>query len=193
MVVLERAEPPAPARARWSSPRGGRHLRLGLPLLRRRAVRRRRRFAVPPRPGPRGRGARSSALGPGCREELEVGQRVALWPLHACGALLPVQRRPAEHVRQLRADRDPRRRRAAGAAGGRAGPGVPDRAPRTRRGRAGRAGVDRGPRRATAPRSSPASASSCSAPGRSASACPWSRVSAAPRCWSSTCRSAGWS
>ena len=42
-------------------------------------------------------------------------------------------------------------------------------------------------------RSSAASGSSCSAPGRSASASAWSRASAAPRCWSSTCRRAGWS
>jgi threonine dehydrogenase-like Zn-dependent dehydrogenase len=29
------------------------------------------------------------ALGPGCRGELEVGQRVALWPLTACGRCYP--------------------------------------------------------------------------------------------------------
>ena len=32
---------------------------------------------------------RISALGPGCREGLEVGQLVALWPLHACGHCYP--------------------------------------------------------------------------------------------------------
>ena len=62
--------------------------------------------------------ARSRRSGADCRPELAIGQRVALCPLRACGRLLPVQRRAAEHVRQLRADRDPRRRRAAGAAGG---------------------------------------------------------------------------
>src|SRR5437660_3471284 len=30
-------------------------------------------------------GARIVAVGPGCRSELAVGQRVALWPLEACG------------------------------------------------------------------------------------------------------------
>jgi L-gulonate 5-dehydrogenase len=30
-----------------------------------------------------------TALGPGCRDELEVGQRVAVWPLHACGRCYP--------------------------------------------------------------------------------------------------------
>jgi threonine dehydrogenase-like Zn-dependent dehydrogenase len=34
-------------------------------------------------------GATIAALGPGCRPELAVGQRVALWPLHACGACYP--------------------------------------------------------------------------------------------------------
>lgn len=29
------------------------------------------------------------ALGPGCRAELKVGQRVAVWPLHACGQCYP--------------------------------------------------------------------------------------------------------
>jgi threonine dehydrogenase-like Zn-dependent dehydrogenase len=32
---------------------------------------------------------RISALGAGCRDELEVGQRVALWPLQACGQCYP--------------------------------------------------------------------------------------------------------
>jgi threonine dehydrogenase-like Zn-dependent dehydrogenase len=32
---------------------------------------------------------RIAALGPGCRDQLELGQRVALWPLHACGACYP--------------------------------------------------------------------------------------------------------
>jgi threonine dehydrogenase-like Zn-dependent dehydrogenase len=30
-----------------------------------------------------------TALGPGCRPELGVGQRVAVWPLHACGQCYP--------------------------------------------------------------------------------------------------------
>jgi threonine dehydrogenase-like Zn-dependent dehydrogenase len=30
-----------------------------------------------------------TALGPGCRPELEIGQRVAVWPLHACGECYP--------------------------------------------------------------------------------------------------------
>jgi threonine dehydrogenase-like Zn-dependent dehydrogenase len=30
-----------------------------------------------------------TALGPGCRDELAVGQGVALWPLHACGRCYP--------------------------------------------------------------------------------------------------------
>jgi L-gulonate 5-dehydrogenase len=34
-------------------------------------------------------GATIVALGPGCRPELAVGQRVALWPLHACGRCYP--------------------------------------------------------------------------------------------------------
>ncbi len=34
-------------------------------------------------------GARIAALGPGCREDLAVGQLVALWPLIACGHCYP--------------------------------------------------------------------------------------------------------
>jgi threonine dehydrogenase-like Zn-dependent dehydrogenase len=34
-------------------------------------------------------GARITAVGPGCRPELQVGRRVALWPLHACGRCYP--------------------------------------------------------------------------------------------------------
>jgi threonine dehydrogenase-like Zn-dependent dehydrogenase len=34
-------------------------------------------------------GARVVAIGPGCRSELAVGQRVALWPLQACGECYP--------------------------------------------------------------------------------------------------------
>jgi threonine dehydrogenase-like Zn-dependent dehydrogenase len=34
-------------------------------------------------------GARIAALGPGCREELAVGQLVAVWPLIACGHCYP--------------------------------------------------------------------------------------------------------
>jgi L-gulonate 5-dehydrogenase len=34
-------------------------------------------------------GARIVALGPACRAELSVGQRVALWPLQACGRCYP--------------------------------------------------------------------------------------------------------
>ncbi len=34
-------------------------------------------------------GATITALGPGCRGELAVGQRVALWPLRACGRCYP--------------------------------------------------------------------------------------------------------
>jgi L-gulonate 5-dehydrogenase len=34
-------------------------------------------------------GARVMAVGPGCRRELAVGQRVALWPLQACGECYP--------------------------------------------------------------------------------------------------------
>ena len=34
-------------------------------------------------------GATIAALGAGCRPELAVGQRVALWPLHACGRCYP--------------------------------------------------------------------------------------------------------
>ncbi len=30
-----------------------------------------------------------TALGPGCRPDLEIGQRVAVWPLHACGQCYP--------------------------------------------------------------------------------------------------------
>jgi L-gulonate 5-dehydrogenase len=29
------------------------------------------------------------AMGPGCRDDLRVGQRVAIWPLHACGTCYP--------------------------------------------------------------------------------------------------------
>src|SRR3984885_14239706 len=38
--------------------------------------------------GPEGSGT-VAALGPGCRPELATGQRVALWPLHACGQCYP--------------------------------------------------------------------------------------------------------
>ncbi len=34
-------------------------------------------------------GARIAALGPGCRDELAVGQLVAVWPLIACGSCYP--------------------------------------------------------------------------------------------------------
>ena len=34
-------------------------------------------------------GARIVAVGPGCRAELAVGQRVALWPLRTCGRCYP--------------------------------------------------------------------------------------------------------
>src|SRR5690348_3028973 len=34
-------------------------------------------------------GARVVALGPGCRSELAVGRRVAVWPLQACGECYP--------------------------------------------------------------------------------------------------------
>ncbi len=34
-------------------------------------------------------GAMIEAVGQGCRDELRVGQRVALWPLHACGRCYP--------------------------------------------------------------------------------------------------------
>jgi threonine dehydrogenase-like Zn-dependent dehydrogenase len=34
-------------------------------------------------------GATIDALGPGCRSDLAVGHRVALWPLHACGECYP--------------------------------------------------------------------------------------------------------
>ena len=34
-------------------------------------------------------GATIAAVGPGCAEELVVGQRVAVWPLRACGACYP--------------------------------------------------------------------------------------------------------
>jgi threonine dehydrogenase-like Zn-dependent dehydrogenase len=30
-----------------------------------------------------------TALGPGCRDELRIGQRVAVWPLHPCGQCYP--------------------------------------------------------------------------------------------------------
>jgi L-gulonate 5-dehydrogenase len=32
-----------------------------------------------------------TALGPGCRPELAIGQRVAVWPLHPCGACYPCE------------------------------------------------------------------------------------------------------
>jgi threonine dehydrogenase-like Zn-dependent dehydrogenase len=32
---------------------------------------------------------RIAALGPGCRDQLELGQRIALWPLRACGECYP--------------------------------------------------------------------------------------------------------
>src|SRR5690242_12447721 len=34
-------------------------------------------------------GARIVAIGPGCRDELMVGERVALWPLRSCGRCYP--------------------------------------------------------------------------------------------------------
>lgn len=45
-----------------------------------------------------------TALGPGCRPELHTGQRVALWPLRACGACYPCRvGRPntCEHFRLI--------------------------------------------------------------------------------------------
>jgi L-gulonate 5-dehydrogenase len=33
--------------------------------------------------------ARITAVGPSCRDELTVGRRIAVWPLHACGACYP--------------------------------------------------------------------------------------------------------
>ena len=68
---------------------GRRHLRLRLPLPARRAVRR-RRAARSSRACTGTRSARAiAALGPGCRDELAVGQLVALWPLLACGHCYP--------------------------------------------------------------------------------------------------------
>ena len=117
MAVLDRPEPPDPGPGEVViQPRGDRDLRLGLPLLRRRAVRGGRRLAVPARARTRGRRRRSPPSGPDCRERADgrpAGRAVAAAGLRP---LLPVQRRPREHLRQLPADRDPRRRRHAGAA-----------------------------------------------------------------------------
>ena len=89
-------------------------------------------------------GATVAAVGPDCRRR--AGRRPAGGGVAAPGVreVLSVQRRPPEHVRLLRADRDPRRRRAAGAAGRARGAGVSDRGRRPGGGGAGRAGVDRG-------------------------------------------------
>ena len=66
--------------------------------------------------GPRGRRddrrRRARTAGP----SLSSGQRVAMLPISACGALLPVQRRAAQRLRQLLAGGHPHRRRPAGAA-----------------------------------------------------------------------------
>ena len=67
------------------------------------------------------------------------------WRMAATGVrrVLSVQRRPSEHVRLLRADRHPQRRRPAGAALGAGRAGLPDPRRRRRGGGARRTGVDR--------------------------------------------------
>ena len=61
-------------------------------------------------------GATIAARRPGLPPELAVGRRVALFPLHACGHCYPCSVGPAEHLRQLLADRHPPRRRPPAAA-----------------------------------------------------------------------------
>ena len=46
------------------------------------------RLRLPAHPGPRGRGD-VEAVGPGCRDEIDVGRTVALFPLTACGHCYP--------------------------------------------------------------------------------------------------------
>ncbi len=124
-----------------------------------------------------------AALGPGCRPGLSVGQRVALWPLHACGHCYPCSvGRPNTcdnfELIGIHLDGGLQERLAIGQ-----DQVFPIDVRGRRRRRDGRAGVDRRPRGEPRRDAAPASASWCSAPGRSASACAWSRASAAPRCW----------
>ena len=105
-------------------------------------------------------------------------------------ALLPVQRRTPQHVRQLHADRDPPRRRPPAAPGHRAGAGLPDQGRRAPRRGDGRAAVGRRPAVHRARIESGEHVVVLGA-GRSGSASACSRASAAPRCWSSTSRTAG--
>ena len=193
MAVVDRPDPADPGPGEVIvHPEASRHLRLGLPLLRRRALRRGRRFAVPARPGSRVRAARSPRSGPDCR---------------------PGARAPASVSRSIRCTRAATATRAASGGantcdnfqligihldGGlqeRLATGQDQVFPidvRRRRGRRdGRAGVDRRARRRAARGSSAASTSWCSAPARSASASACSRASAVPRCSWSTCRRAG--
>ena len=69
-------------------------------------------------------GATIAAVGPDCRAGLATGGRVAMLPISGLPALLPVQRRPPQRLRQLPAHRHPRRWRAAGAADPPRGPGL---------------------------------------------------------------------
>ena len=122
----------------------GRHLRLGLPLLRRAPDRRggRRR-----RPSPRSRATRwrapSPRSGPAAATELEAGGTVALWPLTACGDCYPCRVGRPNICDELQPDRHPRGRRPAGAAARCRRTRCSRPARRPGGGRHGRAGVDR--------------------------------------------------
>ena len=68
----------------------------------------------------------------GCRAELEVGQRVALWPLHACGHCYPCSVGRPNTCDNFALIGIHRRRRPAGVSADRPGAGLPDRRRRRR-------------------------------------------------------------
>ena len=135
-------------------------------------------------------GATIAALGPGLpRRSSTVGQRVALWPLQACGECYPCSvGRPntcdnfeligihvdggLQELLSIAARTRCSRSQADDAAVAAMAEPVSIAVRAVQPGRHRR----------------PASAWSCSAPARSASACAWWRASAAPRCWWSTSR-----
>ena len=127
MALFDRPEPPAPGPGEvLVRPGGGRDLWLGLPLLHRRALGGGR--GVPVSARARSRGGGDDHGGRGRLPSTAHGGRARGFVAAASvWALLPVLGRAPERVRQLRADRDPRRRRHAGAPGGLGESGVSDR------------------------------------------------------------------
>ena len=83
------------------------------------------------------------ALGPGCPEHMATGERVAVWPLQACGECYPCRVGRPNVCPNFSLDRHPHRRGAAGALHRAGRSGLPGRRPGPADGRVRRADVDR--------------------------------------------------